>query len=328
MSAIPAPRPTVVLGVDTHRDAHVTAALDARSFPTTPGGYAELLTWARSLGDVTRAGVEGTGAYGAALTHALRDAGIPVVDVNRPDRARRRRLGKSDPTDAEHAARAVRAGDATVTPNAQDGAVEALRVLTVARRSAVKARTQAGNQLRCLLVTAPVTLRATLARGTLAACAARCAALRPAAPADFAQACTRALRALARRWRALADEVAELDAAITHLTALAAPRLRARRGIGPQTAATLLIAAGDTPERLRSEAVLAALCGVRPIEASSGAPCATPSTAAATGGRTTPSGPSPSAEPAATTAPKPTKAYIARRTGAPCARARAASRAT
>ena len=277
MSTAPAPRPTIILGVDTHHDTHVAAALDtsgrlldSRSIPTTPAGYAELLTWARSLGVVTQAGVEGTGAYGAALMRVLQAAGIGVIEINRPDRSRRRRRGKSDATDAEHAARAVLSGDATVIPKAQNGAVEALRMLTVARRSAVKARTQAGNQLRCLFVTAPAALRATLARGTLAACVARCAALRPTAAADLEQARKRALRALARRWRTLAEEIAELDAAITRLTTLAAPRLRARRGIGPQTAATLLITAGDNPERLRSEAALAALCGVNPIEASSG----------------------------------------------------------
>lgn len=272
-----APRPPIILGVDTHRDTHVAAALDTlghllgtRSIPTTTAGYAELLAWARSFGDVTRAGVEGTAAYGATLTRVLRDAGIAVVDVNRPDRARRRQRGKSDPTDAEHAARAVLSGDATVVPKDQNGAVEALRLLTVARRSAVKARTQAGNQLRSLFVTAPAALRATLAGGTLAACVARCAALRPSAAADLEQARKRALRTLARRWRTLAEEIAELDAAISRLTTLAAPRLRARRGIGPHTAATLLITAGDNPERLRSEAALAALCGVSPIEASSG----------------------------------------------------------
>lgn len=277
MPASPASRPIIVLGVDTHRDVHVAAALDAlgrllgvRSVPTTAAGYAELLAWARGLGEVTRAGVEGTGAYGAALTRVLTDAGVTVIDVNRPDRARRRRLGKSDPTDAEHAARVVLSGEAAVVPKGQDGAVEALRVLAVARRSAVKARTQAGNQLRGLLVTAPAALRAALAGGTLASLVARCAALRPAAATDLAQARKRALRALARRWRTLAEEIAELDADIRRLTAVAAPRLLARRGVGPHTAAALLIAAGDNPERLRSEAALAALCGVSPIDASSG----------------------------------------------------------
>ncbi len=140
MPPTPTARPTIILGVDTHRDAHVAAAVDAlgrllgvRSIPTTAAGSADLLTWAGRLGTITTAGVEGTGSYGAALMHVLTRAGIPVVDVTRPDRSRRRRQGKSDPTDAEHAARAVRSGEAAVIPKCQDGAVEALRVLTVAR---------------------------------------------------------------------------------------------------------------------------------------------------------------------------------------------------
>lgn len=267
----------IVLGIDTHRDAHVCAALDAlgrrldvRSFATTPTGYDELMAWARGLGSVSHAGVEGTGTYGAAIMQLLRAAGVCVVEVNRPDRARRRRRGKSDPTDAEHAARAVLAGDATAVPKAQDGAVEGLRMLLVARRGAVKARTQAGNQLRCLLVTAPPAERQALARGPLAACVARCAQLEPGAAAVLVQARHQALRALARRWQQLTEELRELDAAVARLTAATAPRLLARFGVGPHTAATLLITAGDNPERLRSDAALAALCGVSPVEASSG----------------------------------------------------------
>lgn len=274
---MPSSQSTVILGVDTHLDAHVCAAIDtlghllgARSFAATPPGYEELLTWARSLGDVTHAGVEGTGSYGAALMHTLVAAGITVMEVNRPDRARRRRHGKSDTTDAENAARAVLSRDADGVPKDQDGVVEALRVLSVARRSAVKARTQAGNQLRCLLVTAPPALRILMTGRKLTTCIAHCASLRPSEAVDLDQARKRALRALARRWTALKEEIADLDTAMARLTKIAAPRLLARRGVGPQTAAILLIAAGDNPERLHSEAALAALCGVSPVEASSG----------------------------------------------------------
>jgi transposase len=268
---------TIVLGIDTHRDAHVCVALDplgrlvgVRSVATTPHGYEELLTWARNLGTVTRAGIEGTGSYGAALARMLGAAGIAVIEVCRPDRARRRRRGKSDATDAENAARAVLSGEAAGVPKAQDGIVEALRMIMVARRSAVKARTQASNQLRCLLITASPTQRATLGRGTLAACMARCAALETPAVDALEQARTGALRALARRWTALTEELRGLDATLNRLTKTAAPRLLGRRGIGPHTAATLLITAGDNPDRLRSDAALAALCGVSPVEASSG----------------------------------------------------------
>lgn len=267
----------IVLGIDSHRDTVVCAALDTlgrrlavHSFPTTPAGYDALLAWGQSLGRVRDAGVEGTATYGAATMQCLRAAGIRVVEVNRPDRARRRRRGKNDATDAESAARAVLAGDAAAVPKAQDGAVEALRTLLVARRSAVKARTQAGNQLRALLITAPAAEREALGRGPLATCVTRCAQLAQDATAVLARARQQALRALARRWQQLTDELRELDTAIAKLTAATAPRLLTRFGVGPHTAATLLITAGDNPERLRSEAALAALCGVSPVEASSG----------------------------------------------------------
>ena len=226
--------------------------------------------WARSLGTLTRAGVEGTGTYGASLARHLTNAGVQVIEVNRPDRSRRRRLGKSDPTDAENAARAVWAGEASGAPKAQNGLVEALRAITVARRSAVKARTQTGNQLRSLVITAPDGLRNDLQPLGLAACVSRCAGLRPTAEPSVLQVLKRTLRILATRWLRLSDEVSELNTMLESLTGLVAPRLRSRHGIGPQTAATLLLTAGDNPQRLRNEAALAALCGVSPLEASSG----------------------------------------------------------
>lgn len=152
----------VVLGVDTHLDAHVGVVVDrvgrvlgTRAIQTSAEGYWDLLNWARSFGLLLRAGVEGTGTYGAGLTRHLESVCVEVLEVNRPDRARRRRRGKSDPTDAENAARAVLCGEASARPKAQSGVVEAMRVVNVARRSAVKARTQALNQLRSLLVSAP-----------------------------------------------------------------------------------------------------------------------------------------------------------------------------
>jgi transposase len=270
-------RPRIVLGIDTHLDVHVAAAittlgraLGTRSIPTTPAGYQDLLRWARALGEIESVGIEGTGSYGADLTRLLVDEGLQVFEVNRPDRARRRRLGKNDPTDAENAARAVLSGEARAIPKAQNGPVEAMRMLSVARRSAVKARTQAGNQLKSLLIGAPEPIRASIQGLSFSAAVARCARFRPSETADLLQASRRALRALARRWMALREELRELDRALAALTQTAAPRLVARHGIGPQTAATLLITAGDNPERLHSEAALAALCGVSPLEASSG----------------------------------------------------------
>jgi transposase len=151
--------PQLILGVDTHKDIHVAVLLDrlgrhlaAASFGTTDAANADLVAWTRGYGQVTTAGVEGTGSYGYRLARHLADQGVNVVEVNHPDRARRRRKGKNDPVDAEAAARAVLAGDARAVPKDRNGAVGQLRALVVARRSAIKARTQATNQLRALLV--------------------------------------------------------------------------------------------------------------------------------------------------------------------------------
>jgi transposase len=175
----------VILGVDTQLDTHVAVVIDhvgrvqgTLEVPTRSAGYLALLDWARGHGNLVRAGVEGTGTYGAALTRFLVDRGIHVIEVNRPDRSRRRRRGKSDPTDAENAARAVLAGDAEANPKTQCGMVEAMRAVSVARRSAVKARTQAINQVRSLLISAPAAMREALLKVKPQACIAACAELR------------------------------------------------------------------------------------------------------------------------------------------------------
>ncbi len=278
LPTLPHPQVLVTLGVDTHADSHVAAALDqagrplgTRTISTTPGGYATLLGWARRLGTVDRIGVEGTGSYGAGLTRWLRAHGQLVIEVDRPDRAARRRQGKADDLDAHAAARAVQAGTATGQPKAGDGTVEMIRSLRLARRSAVKARTQAANQLKALLVTAPDGLRAQLRRlspAELVTTAARLrAATKPATPTEAAKL---ALRSIARRWRQLTQEITDLDTQLDRLVAMAAPALVAVKGVGTETAAVLLVAAGDNPERLRSEAAFAHLCGVAPIPCSSG----------------------------------------------------------
>lgn len=273
---MPGPTREVILGIDTHLDTHVGAVIDdlgracgTLAISTTPSGSEQLLAWARTLGTLKRAGVEGTGTYGASITRYLTNAGVQVFEVNRPDRSRRRRLGKSDPTDAENAARAVLAGDAHGAPKAQNGPVEALRAVMVARRSAVKARTQAGNQLRALVVTAPDELRDALRSLPLASCVARCAAFRPTAT-TLPHVFKRALRLLAVRWLHLSAELDELNTILAMITKTIAPRLLGQHGVGPHTAATLLLTAGDNPGRLRNEAALAALCGVSPLHASSG----------------------------------------------------------
>jgi len=265
-------------GVDTHRDLHVPVVIDqvgrvlgTEAFPVHARGYAALLRWMRRFGPLAAVGVEGTGSYGAGLARYLMAQGVTVVEVIRPNRQTRRRRGKSDPTDAEGAARAALNGEAAGTPKARDGVVESIRALRVARRGAVKAATQAANQLRDLVVAAPEELRAQLR--PLSAKERIDVALRYRAGRlqDPVQATEAALRSLARRHQDLQAEIARLDAALRKLLPQAAPEgFLAKAGVGPQVASILLCAVGDNPDRLGSEASFAALCGASPVDASSG----------------------------------------------------------
>ena len=268
----------VVLGVDTHLDAHVAVALDqlgrrldAVSVPADARGYEALVGWAEGLGPVVCAGIEGTSSYEAGLARHLSRAGIKVVEVERPKRRHLGRNGKSDPKDAEAAARAVLAGDVAGVPKSGDGLVEMIRALRAARRSAVKARSQAANQLRSLRVTAPDGLRERLRGLSTKRLVAAAVRFRPGALPETPEEATKvALRSVARRHRVLSEEIAELDAQLDRLVAEAAPGMLALLGVGTDHAATLLVAAGDNPQRLQSEASFASLCGASPIEASSG----------------------------------------------------------
>ena len=267
----------VVGGVDTHGRVHVAAAVDelgrilgTESFPASAAGYRQLLRWLRSFGPVERVGVEGTGAYGAGLARHLAQERVVVVEVDRPNRRLRRRRGKSDPVDAEAAARAVLSGEATGVPKTRDGGVESLRALRVARRSALKARTQAANQIANLVVSAPSVLRARLEPLDTSARVASCAGFRSGSLTDPVEATKRALRSLARRHQALTVELGELDAGIAELCHATNPALLGALGVGADVASILLIAAGDNPERMHSDAAFAALCGASPVEASSG----------------------------------------------------------
>ena len=269
--------PRVTVGVDTHKDLHVAAARDQlgrRLATTTTGatsaGYAELLGWALGLGEVTAWGVEGTGSYGAGLARFLAAHGQRVLEVNRPDRAARRRHGKSDPVDADAAARAVQAGEATGVPKAADGTVEMVRALRAARQTAVKARTQAINALKGLLVTAPTELREQLDGLSTPKLVGAAVVLEPGTLVTPTAATMLALCSLAGRYQHLDAEIKVLTGKLDQLTAKTAPAVRALHGVGPDSAAALLIAAGDNPGRLRSEAAFAALCGSSPVEASSG----------------------------------------------------------
>lgn len=269
--------PRITAGVDTHLDVHVAAALDAQgallgvqSFETTTAGYKALLGWLGTFGEVELAGVEGTGSYGAGLTRHLLSEGVRVVEVDRPNRQRRRRRGKSDPQDAITAARSAQSGDATGEAKTRDGNVEAIRVLRVARKSARSARTQTLNQMRSLISTASEVIRDELRDLNVYRLLERASAYRPGAKRDVTSLTKFTLRTLARRAMALEEEVAELDAILGPLVAETAPALLARVGLGIETASALLVAAGDNPERLRSERTFAHLCGVAPIDASSG----------------------------------------------------------
>jgi transposase len=269
---------SVTLGVDTHKDAHVAVALDglgrrlgALSVPATTEGYKAIVGWARGHGSVERAGVEGTGSFGAGLARYLKDEGVEVREVVRPKRRDLHRSGKSDPIDAEAAARAVLAGTATGRPKGADGEVEMIRVLRAARRSAVKARAKALNQIRALLDTAPEEMKDGLRGLSSSKLVRKASCFRPGErPCDVLSATKLALRSVARRCRTLSEEISELDSQLDRLVAQAAPELVAVKGVATDTAASLLIAAGDNPGRLDSEASFAHLCGVAPIPASSG----------------------------------------------------------
>ena len=267
----------VTVGVDTHSEVHVAAVLDERgrllgteSFPTTSKGHRQLERWARGFGVIDAVGIEGTGAWGAGVARHFSAAGHRVVEVDRPDRKTRRQRGKSDTIDAEAAARAVQAGTATGTPKTRSGCIEAIRALRVARRSAIKARSQAAHQFHCLVSTAPDELRDELRTLRLADLIETAARLRPGDPTDAVQATKAALRSIARRHQHLTVEVDDLDAILAPLVAESAPNLVALNGVGTDVAGQLLVTAGDNPDRLRSDAAFSHLCGSSPIPASSG----------------------------------------------------------
>ena len=271
--------PWVVAGVDTHKDTHHVAVLNAATgaglgdmqVPATPAGHDQPRDFVRSRGRIRMIGIEGTGSYGAGLARALRAAGAPIREVIRPKRSQRRR-GKSDPIDAYAAAgRALAEADALPVAKTGTGPCEQIRVLLVERRSAMKARVAAHRQITALLTTAPDAVRTRFARlsgGELIGALAR---TRPAPTADTpASTTTRTLRRLARRHRILTDEITDIDTELRALTARAAPTMLATKGYGVITTATLLVTAGDNPDRIRSEASFAALCGAAPIPAGPG----------------------------------------------------------
>ena len=270
--------PGITGGVDTHLDKHVAAALDSlgrlvgtESFPADAGGYKALLGWLEEFGQVD----EGRGGRHQLVWH--RAGSVSPTPRRRGGRGRpaeppaRRNQGKSDPLDAIEAARAAISGRAAGAGKTKDGSIEAIRVLVVAKRSARQARVKAITQMRHLGFTAPDRLHSRLKGLSVSALVAESAQLRPTRSTDPVTAATKAsLSSLAHRIKSLDVEIAELDLKIEPLIAAAAPDLLAMFGVGPDTAASLLIAAGDNPERLHSEAAWAHLCGVSPVPAGSG----------------------------------------------------------
>lgn len=269
----------VIGGVDTHRDSHTAAVIDmagrllgSAQFPASGSGYQGLLAWLRTFGIVLVLGVEGTGSYGAGLAGYLHRQQMAVLEVDRPDRKTRRLAGKSDPIDAEAAARAALARVRTGVPKVHDGQVEALRNLRVARRSAVQARSDCMRQIKTLIVTAAEPLRARLRELSNRQLLAACARLRAdtARIGEPEQATKASLRTLARRHAFLSEQVSELDQLIDPLVTAINPDLLELTGVGPEVAGQLLVTAGQNSDRLHSEAAFAMLCGVAPLPASSG----------------------------------------------------------
>ncbi|HET7739024.1 MAG TPA: IS110 family transposase [Mycobacterium sp.] len=268
---------SVTGGVDTHADVHVAAALNelgallgTESFATTPAGYTALFDWLAGFGPIVRVGIEGTGSYGAGLSRSLVARGIDVVEVDCPNRLDRHREGKSDTIDAVSAARGALSGHARGRPKGGTGPVEAMRVLLVAKRSARSERIRTLNQMRQLVFVAPDDIRARFYGLSVVELIHQTALMRPR-PGDQVDYVTLlTLRELGRRARGLEDEIDRLDDLLKPIVTAHAPGLLALHGCGVFVASILAVTAGDHPERIRSEAAWAHMCGVAPIPASSG----------------------------------------------------------
>ena len=244
----------------------MTSAPDLRRSGRPPTGRAMPTWWpgrARSAPS-KHSGPKAPAPTGPALASFVRREGLRVVEVNHCDRRKRRNNGKDDTLDAESAARSVLSGIATAIPKSADGTAEMVRQIKIARDTAIKARSAAIVTLKTLLVNAPGALREALEPLTDRKLIERCAALRPGEIIDPTASVKHSLRALAARWRTLAAEIGDHDEALDTLTRRAAPTLREVFGIGPDSAAEMMIVAGDNPTRIRSDAAFAKLCGALP----------------------------------------------------------------
>lgn len=269
---------SIIIGIDTPKSTHVAVAIDiqgarlgALSIPANSKGYLELERWSCGLGDVSAFGIEGTGSYGAGLSRSLLSQGHNVVEVTRPNRQLRYTHGKTDSLDAEGAARSVLSGQATSRPKTQTGSSEMIRHLKIARDTAVKSRSQAMVTLKTLIINAPADLREVLdqVKGRIALIR-HIAAFRPGEIHNTLASAKAAMRALAKRWLMLHEEILVHDKELGRLVTKRAPDLMESHGIATLTIAEMLILVGDDPTRIRSEAAFAKLCGVCPIPASSG----------------------------------------------------------
>jgi len=268
----------VVGGVDTHRDVNVAAVVDinggvlgVESFPTTADGHRRLSSWMSRFGVIERVGIEGTGAYGAGIARHVASLGVVVIEVDRPNRQKRRQHGKSDQLDAVEAARGALSGRCEGRAKSGDAHAEAMRVLLVAKRSARSTRIGTVVRLRHLMFTAPDELRARLGGLTVTQLVNEAAKLRPRPGGDVALHGTKtAAVILARRVQALDAELAAIDEQLGLLVKAAAPELLNVYGVGVDTAAVLLVTAGDNPDRIETEAKWAMLCGIAPIPATTG----------------------------------------------------------
>jgi transposase len=223
------------------------------------------------FGTIERVGIEGTGAYGAGLARHFHGSGVVVIEVDRPERQKRRKQGKSDRIDAVEAARGALSGRCDGHAKSGDAHAEALRALLVAKRSARSTRIRTIVQLRHLMFTAPDELRARLGSLSASQLVNEAAKLRPRPGGDVAlHGVKTAAAILARRVHALDIELDVIDAQIKPLIKTAAPELLNVYGVGADTAAVLLVTAGDNAERITTEAQWAMLCGIAPIPATSG----------------------------------------------------------
>lgn len=269
-----------VIGVDPDRDWITVAAVDARTtgvlandrFPATRSGYQDAIAWAdaHTSGPERAWVIEGTASYGRGLASALERGGELVFEFDRPARKPSKDGAKSDALDAVRAAREALGRDRLALPRATDGHREAIRVHTVARDAAVRARTAAINELKAIVVTADEDLRSGLRGLSTTRLVSRCARFRDNEHRSLNVRHTRlAMRALARRIEHLDDEVADHDRLLKTLIDEVAPQLVAEPGIGYVTAAAFYLA-WSHPGRCRTEAAFARLGGVAPIDATSG----------------------------------------------------------